>query len=297
MAFDLQRFVAVRDGPNVRQAFDAVWADWESGDWRIIGFLSQPVQDSDTGQFDDTSNRHLRFNGLRFEKKDVGPGNLSGFVAQFDHDQTNYLFARGAERRVAFDLHYDGKLNGYDWDIESMNQSGHVGDKTISAWAIGSIFGYTDTSYAWRPRLGVQFDVASGNRSPNGGQLGTFNPLFPNGYYFTLASYSGDTNIVHLKPSVTLNPNDTLNVITAVGLQWRETVADAVYQQGMMAVANTAGRGQLWTGIYTQLRAEQTFMRNLVGAIEAVHFQVGDTIRQAGGSNGNYFGAELKLCW
>ena len=42
--FDLQRFVSSRDGPNVRQSFDAVWGDWESGPWRFIGFLSQPVQ-------------------------------------------------------------------------------------------------------------------------------------------------------------------------------------------------------------------------------------------------------------
>ena len=31
--FDLQRFVSSRDGPNVRQSFDAVWADWETGTW------------------------------------------------------------------------------------------------------------------------------------------------------------------------------------------------------------------------------------------------------------------------
>src|SRR5262249_18908798 len=43
-AFDLQRFVSSRDGPNVRQSFDAVWGDWETGPWRFIGFLSQPVQ-------------------------------------------------------------------------------------------------------------------------------------------------------------------------------------------------------------------------------------------------------------
>ena len=27
MGFDLQRFVAVRDGPNLRQSFDAAWVD------------------------------------------------------------------------------------------------------------------------------------------------------------------------------------------------------------------------------------------------------------------------------
>ena len=31
-------------------------------------------------------------------------------------------------------------------------------------------------------------DSASGDRHPGDGTLGTFNPLFPNGYYFTLAA-------------------------------------------------------------------------------------------------------------
>src|SRR6266436_9727986 len=37
MAFDLQRFVSVRYGPNVRQAYDAIWLDWEKREWRFIG--------------------------------------------------------------------------------------------------------------------------------------------------------------------------------------------------------------------------------------------------------------------
>ena len=37
-AFDLQRFVSVRDGPNVRQSYDAGWADYENGPWRFITF-------------------------------------------------------------------------------------------------------------------------------------------------------------------------------------------------------------------------------------------------------------------
>ncbi len=46
-AFDLQRFVSVRDGPNVRQSYDAAWADYEHGPWRFITFYSQPVQNRD----------------------------------------------------------------------------------------------------------------------------------------------------------------------------------------------------------------------------------------------------------
>ena len=57
MAFDLQRFVSVRDGPNVRQAYDAVWLDWEKREWRFIGFWSHPVQYRDERPFDDFSSR------------------------------------------------------------------------------------------------------------------------------------------------------------------------------------------------------------------------------------------------
>ena len=33
VAFDLQRFASVRDGANVRQAFDGLWVRYERGDW------------------------------------------------------------------------------------------------------------------------------------------------------------------------------------------------------------------------------------------------------------------------
>ncbi|MGF6299870.1 hypothetical protein OKW42_003200 [Paraburkholderia sp. WC7.3d] len=36
---------------------------------------------------------------------------------------------------------------------------------------------------------------------------------------------------------------------------------------------------------------------NLIGSIEGVHFQVGNSIRQAGGHNADYAGVELKYGW
>lgn len=48
---------------------------------------------------------------------------------------------------------------------------------------------------------------------------GTFTPLFPNGYYFSLAGLTGYTNLVHLKPSLTLKPAAALGVAGAPGPQ------------------------------------------------------------------------------
>ncbi|WBU31941.1 alginate export family protein [Rhodopseudomonas palustris] len=295
-AFDLQRFVSSRDGPNVRQSFDAVWADWETGTWRFIGFVSRPVQYFDDRPFDDRSSDQFRFSTLRIERKVLGDNELSAYYSLYERAGARYLDATGDERRHIFDIRFAGKQGPLDWDLEAMGQTGQVGTSTARAWAVGARTGYTLPT-TWQPRLGLQFDAASGDDRPNDGVVGTFNPLFPNGYYFTLAGFTGYANLVHLKPSITVSPANRLKLMAAVGLQWRATTADAIYVQPSVPVAGTAGVGSAWTGAYGQLRLDYAFDAHLTGAIEAVHFDVGDTIRTAGGRSSDYLGLQLQYGW
>ena len=295
--FDLQRFVSSRDGPNVRQSFDAVWADWETGPWRFIGFVSQPVQYKDETAFDDTSNGDFRFSTLRIERHVLGTNELSAYYSLYQRDNAHYLDGGGDENRHVFDMRFAGAKNGIDWDLEGMGQLGTVGDKDIRAWAVGARAGYTFEDLAWSPRIGLQVDAASGDSHPGDHTIGTFNPLFPNGYYFTLAGYTGYVNLIHVKPSITVEPIDKLSITGAVGLQWRQTTADAVYVQPNQPLSGTAGRGGSWSGVYQQLRIDYAFTPNLAGAIEAVHYDIGNTIRHAGGHDGNYLGVQLTFAW
>jgi hypothetical protein len=178
-----------------------------------------------------------------------------------------------------------------------MGQLGTVGNKDIRAWASGMRAGYTFADMAWQPRLGLQFDMASGDSHPGDDVIGTFNPLFPNGYYFTLAGFTGYTNLVHLKPSITIKPTAKLSLMAALGFQWRMTTADAIYTQPNVPVPGSAGTGTSWSGAYGQLRMDYQFNPNLTGAVEAVHYEVGNTIRQIGGHNVDYLGVELKTSW
>ncbi|MGF6818461.1 hypothetical protein OKW33_005332 [Paraburkholderia atlantica] len=297
MAFDLQRFVSVRDGPNVRQAFDALWADYELGKWRFIGYLTQPVQYRDERVFDDVSNGHLTFSGVRVERASVGPGDLSAYWSLYRRDNARFLDAAGTERRDVFDARYTGKNASLDWDVEAMLQTGHVGTDTIGAWAFGALGGYTFAALPGKPRIGLQVDGASGDRHPGDGRVETFNPLFPNGYYFTLAGYTGYSNLIHVKPSVTFRLAPKVTLLTALGFQWRDTTADAIYGQGMATVPGTAGKGNLWTGMYAQVRADWSVNDNVALALEAVHFEVGDSIRALGARNADYVGVEAKFGW
>ncbi|EIK95725.1 hypothetical protein PMM47T1_15106 [Pseudomonas sp. M47T1] len=296
-AFDLQRFVSSRDGPNVRQSFDALWADWETTQWRFIGIVSHPVQYRDDQDFDDTSNNAVRFDMLRVEHVVGNNQELSAYYALYQRDDAQYLDASGSEERHIVDARYAGTAANVDWDLEAMLQGGTVGAKDIRAWAGGSRVGYTFADQPWTPRLGLQLDIASGDSHAGDGRVGTFNPLFPNGYYFTLAGYTGYSNLIHVKPSLTVKPLPGLSVQTAIGLLWRQTTDDAVYTQPNIAVANTAGTGQRWTGAYAQLRTDYAFTANLSGAVEAVHYDAGQTLREAGGHDSNYLGVEMKFSW
>jgi hypothetical protein len=296
-AFDLQRFVSVRDGPNVRQSYDAAWADYENGPWRLISFYSQPVQDRDLRAFDDYSSGRLTFGGVRLERKLSENSGIAFYFSRFNQDNARFLTAMGNELRNIIDARYSGTGGDFDWDLEGMYQTGRVGSQSVKAWAFGSLAGYTFANVALRPRLGMQFDGASGDDNPHDNTLGTFNPLFPNGYYVNLAGYTGYVNFIHLKPSVTIQPAKGLKLMFAAAAQWRETTADAVYTQPNIPVAGTAGHPGHYTGTYGQIRADYALTSYSSLALEVVHFAVGDAIRRAGGHDSNYVGLEYKWGW
>jgi Alginate export len=299
MNFDFQRFVSNREGPNVKQSFDAAWGDYENGPWKFIAFYSQPVQIADLGAqpFDSYSSGAFTFDVARVQRELFGWATLSGYYARYALDNARYLSVTGNERRDSLDVRFYAKTNGFDGDLEVMTQTGSIGADTIRAWAVGSLSGYTFSDIGWTPRLGIQFDAASGNENPHGNVLQTFNPLFPNGYYFTLAGYTGYTNLIHVKPSIAIHPTSSLTLSFAIATLWRETTADAVYLQGSVPVPGTAGQPGRYTGTYGQADLSLAITPHSSFAIQAVRYDVGDAIRRAGGHDSDYLGVQLANAW
>jgi len=102
--FDLQRFLSVRDGPNIRQAYDGATVAYTRGPWRFIALYTDPVQNRDLRAFDDYSSPHLSFGLLRIERKFTSSSSLSVYVGRFRQDDARFASASGNERRNLVDV-------------------------------------------------------------------------------------------------------------------------------------------------------------------------------------------------
>jgi len=296
--FDLQRFLSVRDGPNVRQSYDGVSIAYTRGPWRFIALYTHPVENRDFSYFDDYSSPHLMLHLVRIERQVTSSSSLSAYVGQFRQDDVRFPSASGNERRDLVEIRYAGVSGRVDWDAEAMSQNGSIGAQAIRAWATGVVIGRTLDSMRFRPRVSVQFDAASGDKSPTDDQLNTFNTLFPSGgHYFTTAGYTTYANLVHIKTALSLSPLPNLKLSSAIGVEWRETIADAIYTLPDVPIPHTAGRGGRYVGTYGQFRADWGLTPHTALALEAVHFVAGTTVVSVGGRDTNYLGIEVRYGW
>lgn len=292
-----ERFISNREGPNVRQSFDAVWADWAGESWRAAAFLARPTDHRPRSVFDDRFGDDIRFGSLRAEHALPDLGTLSAYYLLFENEAAGFLEVEGEERRHVFDLRWRGDLGNWDWDVEGMLQGGRVGETDAFAWAAGAEIGHAFPEIAYSPRIGLQADAASGDGAPGEGRLETFNPLFVSGGLFTLGDYTGYVNLLHLQPSLTVTPAEGLSIKAGLGLQWRQTTADAIYVHPSIPIDGTAGTGSRWSGAYGQLRFDYAIRDDLAAAVELVRYEAGDTIRDAGGADSSYVGFQLTADW
>ena len=201
IAFGSQRLVSVRESPNIRRSFDGFRAFWQDGGQRLDAFLTRPVE-LDHGTFDDNPDKDQAFWGVYAT---AHPGLIPGLGIDLYYlgiDRQNAVFGQNAadEKRHTVGTRLFGDIGAWDYDLEAAYQVGSFGRADIRAWTAGSDIGRSFDGLPWRPRLALKADVATGDSDPKDGRLGTFDPLFPKGAYFTEASINAPANFYDLYP-------------------------------------------------------------------------------------------------
>lgn len=229
MSFGSQRLVAVRDGPNNRQSFDAAKIIYEQKQFKADVFYSQYVVSRD-GIFDDKSLQAKKFWGsyLVFENIPFIK-NIDVYYLGYERNPATFDDGTQDEKRHTTGSRIWGKSGGFRYDTEFVYQFGKFGEKDISAWTASLNTGYRFSGIKFHPEIGLKGEFISGDKSYGDNKLQTFNPLFPRGAYFGLAALIGPSNLIDLHPSLSLELTKNLDWTIDYDVFWRYSIHDGIY--------------------------------------------------------------------
>jgi Alginate export len=228
LLYGSQRLISVREGPNSRQAFDAIKGHFQNTRFQSDVFFSYTVTPKNK-IFDDPF-----FKGNK----------LWGFYTMihncsiFQNIDLYYLGIKKAESSfndlIANELRHSvgtriwKKSGNWQYDFEGVYQWGKFGENNIAAWTISS-----NTAYLFSAKsplkLGLKTEMISGDKWKEDGELNTFNPLFPRGAYFGLAALIGPSNLFDLHPYFEWELPSHLTLQFDYDVFWRMSKNDGVY--------------------------------------------------------------------
>ncbi|HUD41696.1 MAG TPA: alginate export family protein [Dokdonella sp.] len=282
LAFGSSRLIDVREGPNVRRSFDGLRLSGRQAGWQWDLLAVRPVR-TRTGAFDDGTDTRQTLWGL-YATRPAGDrrGALDLYYLGYAADAAVYAQGSARERRHSLGARWSGRRAGWDWNTEAVVQGGRFGTGAIRAWTLAS-----DTGYTWRdrrgtPRLGLGLNVASGDDDRNDADLGTFNPLFPRGNYFSELALLGPRNFYNVHPFLTVHPRADLSLTIDLDLYWRLRRGDGIYAPGgrlLRAGDTTAARH-----VGNELSLNLTWQATPSVEITAIyaHFDPGRFVRESG---------------
>jgi hypothetical protein len=254
LSYGDQRLVSPLDWSNVGRAWDGVKVRYAPKDWWIEGFYTMikdvlptapaPFGGPPTGNVG--GGHDEEFMGIYFSYVGVADHefDLYGFFRDFrDNPVTGENGNNGSLVDRTFGARIKGALAGFDYTLEAMSQTGHYADDRILAYAYVGTLGYT-FEVPWKPRLGVEYDFASGDRTLGDGRRNTFDPLFPFGHYYqgfadTFAFKNGKDAAVFLKVA----PADYLSFHADFHNFWLSSDTDAWFNAAGNAIRPRVASG------------------------------------------------------
>jgi len=283
LQYGSSRLISVRNGPNVRLAFDAARLRAEFGGWTLDAFAGRPVE-IDRGAFDDQAEEDELLAGFyaTLASSDTLPGGLDLYLLAYINDEAEFAQGAGRERRGSIGSRWFGTSGGLDWNFEGVAQWGSFEDDPIRAWTLASDSGFTWSDATWKPRLGLKADFISGDADRDHDRLGTFNALFPRGSYFGDIGIVGPANLIDLHPSLDLHFTADVTLTADCVFFWRASTDDALYGPSGNIVRDDPTSEARYIGTQPSLIASWRVDRRLTLIATATHFAPGAFLRETG---------------
>jgi hypothetical protein len=238
------RLMDNNEGPNVKLSFDGVRWITQTSHLRWDVFALKPVLDN-LGFFDDAPNPQQTTWGsyLTVPAPMLSRGMLDLYYFGLATKNATYNRGSATELRHTIGVRaFRPPSKGLDYNWEPNYQWGSFGSDSIAAWSVSTETGYTFSQARFQPRPLLRADVYSGDTSETGNTLGTFNPLFPRGAYFSpkVVPILGPQNLMDVHPMLQFRLKQNVTGSIAWAWYWRESIHDGVYAFGSGALMDPA---------------------------------------------------------
>lgn len=228
LSYGSERIIGKDDWHNVGRAFDGVKVTCSpSDDLTIDGFavkvrelLPWPVV---PGHFDqDLYGVYGSYTGLADKT-------IDGYVLLLNDTASFWYPGSDPARFVTVGGRLAGKLDALDYEAELAVQNGDWGTDNLDGWAFRLDLGYVLEDMMWSPKLGAEYNWASGDHNPTDGHDDTFRPLFPSSHLYGQMDLVGWQNTSNVGLNVSCEPVEKWSAKLSYWLFYREDEEDLAY--------------------------------------------------------------------
>jgi hypothetical protein len=290
------KLVEPREGPNQRLAFDAIRMIVKTKAVNIETFVAQPVINKQN-TFDNTGDSNTTFWGIYSSLASMKGFGFDVYYFGIKNKMASFEKGSGEEVRHTFGFKFNGRYKKLDYETENFFQTGTFSNYNIAAWGSTVSFNYKLPAQLLKSTIGIGASISSGDNGMASNKLGTFNALFPTGFYFGPPALPiGPANLKAVRVSLTSVLLKNLLFMPSWGVFWRNNVNDGIYtpastlyRSGNSSNADYIGN-QLNMVLLLKVNPHVTFMTSYA------LFSAGNFIKETGASkNVSYVNADLTF--
>jgi hypothetical protein len=278
VVFGTGRLFDNNEGPNVKLSFDGGRLITQTERFRWDNFVVKPVINN-VGFFDDVPKHGQTAWGsyLTAPLPIIRQGQIDLYYLGLATAPATYNRGTANEVRHTIGTRFfraPDKGPDYNWELNY--QLGSFGVDRVRAWSISTETGYTFSHTRFHPRPLLRVDAYSGDRNASGNTLGTYNPYFPRGAYFTpkAVPFLGNQNLIDFHPVVQFLARQNITGEIGWNWYWRESSQDGVYAFGSGVLIDPANSNhQRFLGYQGDMELRWAPARHFVTALNIAGFQ------------------------
>jgi hypothetical protein len=299
LSYGDERLIGAFDWNNVGRVFDAVKLRWQHGkcwlDFFAADVVNNNVASAKDGSFDDTTSWGDDFYGLYGRTTALEKHAWDLYFLFRDKSDASLQGAARQIYTVGTRFATNEKMTPWDYYVEIAGQFGHVqtpgglfgetlaGWASHRAWALVVGAGYT-WAQPWKPRLGLEYNYASGDNDPNDGTNETFDNLFPTNHkFFGYIDLFAWKNLHNPRATVSFAPLKYVKVQLDGHLFWLAEKRDAWYRATQASVRRDAtGAAGSFVGSEIDLTVNYTPHKRVKVQAGYSRFFTGDFVEDTG---------------